>query len=165
MKNKILAICLIGLSLIGTACAHPEAYTDQIASETLADVLAQSIDVHGTLQTDTGSGIEAYFPLPDYVIDQSIRYAPAADNADEFGVLHVKEGYAADCKRLLEERYLLALQEEKTEFYRSYAEEQAQKLERATVRVFGNYVVYAILDTDVRNDLFTAAQKALHSND
>lgn len=158
MKTKIWILLLAMVTLL-SACARQTGYSDHLSADALADGLLQRRD----MLRDVDNMTKNYFPMPDYVLSHSVYYAAESNNADQFGVFRVKEGCAADCKRLLEEEYLSPLLEEKGDFYRSYTAKEAEKLEDAEVRVFGNYVIYAILDVRERNDLFSAAEHALRN--
>ena len=65
-----------------------------------------------------------------------------------------------ELKKLTEE-YLETMKNDQHAFIASYAPEELPKLERAEVRVFGNYVAYAILSDEDRTLFFDTVEKKL----
>ena len=88
-------------------------------------------------------------------------YIGETENIDEFGVFHVTDGNADAMEALLREKYLTPCYEKNREFYNSYIPNETSKLRDAKVKVFGNYVVYAIMSAQDRNTLFNAVRDEL----
>ena len=63
---------------------------------------------------------------------------------------------AEECRDYLKEKY-----EDENAFIASYAPEELPKLKDAEVKVFGNYVVYAILSESDRATLFANVEEML----
>ena len=88
-----------------------------------------------------------------------MRISTAGDRIDEYGILHSDIG-TEEAARLLRE-YLTRSYEQNRAFYDSYIPTETPKLRDAEVRVFGDYVVYAILSPEERSTLFARAEACL----
>ena len=90
--------------------------------------------------------------------DYSIRFT-GGNSFDEYGILHVQnESDVAAVKKAVED-YLKVKSEDA--LYRSYFPGEEYKLDEAEVKVYGNYVVYAMLDATNRNAVFTTVKNLL----
>ncbi len=80
-------------------------------------------------------------------------YSSDSNDINEFGIFHAAEGRAEelteDC-----ERYLQDLKDNSRAFIASYAPEELPKLDAASVKRFGNYVIYTVLPTDKTEKIF-----------
>ena len=106
-----------------------------------------------------------YFTEADWMDDTELRIAlnqseGSGYNINEVGVYHVKDGHASEMEDLLT-NYLESAYEKNKTWYDSYIPEETPKLRDAEVKVFGNYVVYAILSESERNTFFTAIEDQL----
>ena len=82
-------------------------------------------------------------------------------DSDEIGVFLAKSDEdVAELRRVCEE-YVRTLQKEQRAFVASYAPREATKLDAATVRVFGRYVVYAVLDEEACEEAFSCVKEML----
>lgn len=101
-----------------------------------------------------------YFKIPESVLDYSIHFAADGNNLNEFGIFHIQKGHADEMEELLED-YLEDSWERNQSWYDSYIPKETPKLRDAEVKVYGNYVMYAILDKDARKIFFDAVKEAL----
>jgi predicted small secreted protein len=109
----------------------------------------------GSLATQAEPAISTILDLLD---DSAIRFT-GGNSFDEYGILHVKnESDVATVKKAVED-YLKEKREDS--LYRSYFPGEEFKLDEAEVKVYGNYVVYAMLDDANRNFLFTSVKNLL----
>ena len=141
---KILSICLCAFSLV--ACTAKEYRTD-IHCRELCDETVEYVNdgleyaEYGESQLkyefgDAARGAEEY----------CILYSVKVEDINEIGVFFAKDeqnvkAIAEDCKKYIDD-----MKENKRAFISSYAPDQLPKLDKAEVRICGNYVMYAVLD-------------------
>lgn len=140
---RLLLICLCALLLV--ACSKPKYRTDISCRELCADVVdgvdgggeyAEYGDQHLKYEFgDSARGAE----------DHCILYSVRVEDISEIGVFFASDekdvkDIAEDCKRYIEN-----IKEDKRAFISSYAPDQLPKLDKAEVRICGNYVMYTVL--------------------
>ena len=76
-------------------------------------------------------------------------------------IFHAADSEATEELSALAEEYLKSYREEKEAFIASYAPKELEKIKNAEVRVFGNYVAYAILSADDGRIFFDTVEKLL----
>ena len=159
MKQKhfwiALLSCLLLISL--SSCGS---YADDIDTDNLATVglnaLSDGIDY---MEADDGF-LDDYFTAPSWVTDYEIYLAPTASNINQVGVYHVQDGHAEEMETILRD-YLQRSYAENGNWYDSYIPKETPKLRDAEVKVYGNYIAYAILGEQDRATFFSAIEKAL----
>lgn len=160
MKRYLIFLLL--LTALLSACAKKEpTYANDIPCSELADTVEEQIPVDFGYDTYGGEHLRYYFEDTKRHDDACLRYTVRSEDIGEFGIFHAPDAESRDEIEDLCEEYLEDLREEKTAFIASYAPEEVPKLERAEVRSFGNYVVYAILSDSDRALLFDTVEKAL----
>ena len=159
MKKLLLIFLTLLLILTLPACSSPS-YVDDAKLDTLADVIEGSVAKRRDYTTADDGALDDYFQTPDYVTDSLIRFSTEAKNLDEYGIFHVTDGNAADMAKLLQ-GYLDRSYEDNRAWYDSYMPEETPKLRDAEVRVFGNYVVYAVYSSADKDALFNALHETL----
>lgn len=158
-KILCLLLALLTLALPLTACS--KSYADDLSAEELSDaIMIDLINAAPQYSIADEGYLDDYLTLPDYVTDHMIHFSTAGNDLDEFGVFHVTEGNAQDLETELED-YLEEAYEQNKDWYDSYMPEETPKLRDAQVKVFGNYVVYAILSEEDCKTAFDAVEKAL----
>ena len=105
-----------------------------------------------------------YVSLPDGMFDYEICFSSDGSNINEFGIWHVRQDQVAVTEAALR-TYLSESLRKNREFYNSYIPEETVKLEKAEVKVFGNYVCYAILNEHDKNIFFSTIQEELQEKD
>ncbi len=159
MKRMLFCLFLCFLMLTSVSCAGH--YADTLSTADLCDKMLSVLDADTVYLLDAADQTNDFFPLPSYVDDHAVRYARDTGNLDEFGVYHVTEGHAKELQQMLSERYLAASYAANRDWYDSYIPAETPKLRDAEVRIFGNYVVYTILDADDRARVFDAVEEVL----
>ena len=134
-------------------------YTDTISAAMLADEVVDELEDADFL-TAQGNWLGDYVTLPDGLSDYRICYSADGSNLNEFGIWHVRKDQIAPLEATLR-TYLAESLLRNREFYNSYIPKETPKLERAEVRVFGNYVCYAILDQKDREIFFQTIKNEL----
>ena len=90
--------------------------------------------------------------------DSAIRFT-GGNSFDEYGILHVADAENVETVKKAVGDYLQAKKEDA--LYRSYFPGEEYKLDEAEVKVYGNYVVYGMLDGNNRTALFTQVKNLL----
>jgi hypothetical protein len=90
--------------------------------------------------------------------DHAFRFT-GGNSFDEYGILHVKEQSDVQTVQKAVSDYLKAKKEDA--LYRSYFPGEEHKLDEAEVKVYGNYVVYGMLDQNNRTELFAQIKNLL----
>ena len=160
---RLLALALAMLlvsSILFVGCSAK--YKDDCPAEVISTAIAKELPVSsGYLPYDSDFMqfylTDAVKPVNDY----SVIYASAANDYNEIGVLHVKDKKDLDTVEDAVKAYLddfRSTYEQQAELYD--ATEQA-KLEDASYRVYGNYVVYMILTDADQKTCDTVVKKLL----
>ena len=156
MKRIILTLLALTLLLSLAACKSTN-YADNKQVIELADGVVTALNDGKTYSTAEADFLDSYFAKPDYVTESVIRFSTDGNDLNEFGIYHVTEGKAEDMKALLT-KYV-------TDFYdlynANYLPEETPKLRDAEVKVFGNYVVYAMLNDADRETAFQKLEELL----
>lgn len=160
---KKIAILMLSLCLLFAAVSCGKSvYRDDLAVSSLANHVMESLaKTDGYVVRE--KGLDSYFTTPEYVTEFAIRHAQDTNNIDEIGIWHVTDGNADAMKALLS-GYLKESLEKNETFYNSYIPEETPKLRDAEVRVFGNYVAYAILSASDRSAFFSALETELSAD-
>ena len=144
MKKIASMVLLFGLVFI-MGCKPPVAYRDDVSCQSLTDAVCDRLRDEGGYAAFGDEHLRFFFSETDRYTDQSLVYTVRSENIDEIGVFHAESDGDIEELRLLCESYIKTIREENRAFIESYAPREAQKLDAATVRVFGRYVVYAVL--------------------
>ena len=160
MKRYFLILLLIVMLL--SSCSQKEKnYADDVPCSELADSVEEQIPVDFGYETFGREHLRYYFEDTKRHDDVCLRYTVRSEDIGEFGIFHAPDAEAREELQDLCEDYLEELREEKSAFIESYAPEEVPKLTDAEVRVFGNYVVFAILSESERTLLFDTVEKKL----
>ncbi len=156
MKKILTALLALSLLLLAVGC-NATTYQNDVPVSTLADTVITALNDGKDYSAAEDDFLDSYFAKPDYVTESVIRFSTDGNDLNEFGIYHVTDGNADAMKALLS-KYL-------TDFYdlynANYLPEETPKLRDAEVKVFGNYVVYAMLNDTDRTTLFDAIENAL----
>ncbi|MBQ5772489.1 MAG: DUF4358 domain-containing protein, partial [Clostridia bacterium] len=107
--------------------------------------------------------LDDYFTVPSYVTSYTLCFATDGNNLDEIGIYQVSDGNADAMKDVLEKYLDDSLAQNQT-WYESYIPKEVPKLRDAEVKVFGNYVVFAICSKEDRAAVFSAVADLLKQN-
>lgn len=154
------------VSLIFSLCACKKSavvYSDTISAEELAKEVTEELEPSDFRSAD-GDWLADYVTLPEGLTDYRICFSSNGNNLNEFGIWHVKSDEIAPLEATLRTYLADSLLKNKA-FYDSYIPEETPKLEDAEVRVFGNYVCYAILDQHDRDIFFRTIEEELTDPD
>ena len=159
--KKILSSLLSVLLFVSLFSCSQKSYRDDLACKDVSSKLSDFASVNGGYEEYTTESIELLFEKSELYDDFSVIYSIEVNDINEIGIFHSSSEYQA--KKLLKEveNYLIDMQENQRAFIASYAPREVPKLEKATARKYGNYVIYAILDEGAQESLFDTAQELL----
>ena len=164
MKNKlpiiiILAVVLV-IAVIAIVLLLPQKdFRDDMTSADLVNIGAKSFSTEGgTYENDEDKLLDFTVEETPLLLDYKIIKANNSKNINEIGVFHVKDGKVNDFKECVDE-YVLNLQASYRDM--NYLPEETEKINCATVKVFGNYIVYSFLGENDTDAFYTAIENAL----
>lgn len=158
MKRKFLLLfVLFALFLAGCGKPTPRNYLNDLSAAELADLADDALSED--FRTADADYLTDYITLPQAGYSLSVRIATGGDRIDEYGILHSDIG-TEEAARLLRD-YLARSYEQNRTFYDSYIPTETPKLRDAEVRVYGDYVVYAILSPEEKNTFFNRVETCL----
>ncbi len=155
-----LSIVLITISIC--SCGSKNAYRSDVACSAITDALEKEMATDGGYvhygETELGYLFGDDISL---ATDSSVVYSLFSEDIDEFGIFKTDNEknareLANECREYIEEKY-----ENENAFIASYAPEELPKLRDAEVKVFSNYVAFAILDENDRTAFFEKVEKML----
>lgn len=161
MKNRIIALILALISIFTVAAltsCGASGYRDDVKVSEIRDV----IDAHfeekafATMANDYIVNMMD-IPLSD-LADKAVRVRASGANIDEYGIFKASsEADVAALETKVKEYIIFRLETWMPE----YMPEEYPKLEAATVKTFGQYVVYLILDADIKDAAFADIEALL----
>ena len=157
MKRILLAF--IAVAMLFSLASCKASYRDDLPVNALSGTVIASLGDTDYSTADDGF-LDDFFQTPDYVREKIICFATEGNNLNEFGIYRVTDGNAAQMKTVLE-NYLSESYTKNQAWYDSYIPEETPKLRDAEVKVFGNYVVYAIFSQEARTTVFTTIEEML----
>ena len=161
LKKAIYLLLILCLSVSLLGCKS-NSYLDDLSCAQLISVAKDSVTTESGYEPMSAGRSEYAFGDLKYD-DMAIIVSIATENIDEIGVFHATSPDAAKEISTALEVYLDGLLEEKGTFIASYAPYELEKLENAEVRMFGNYVAYAILSRDGRSAVFMTLEGEIKS--
>lgn len=158
--KKILCLSLVLCVILLIISCEKTEYSNQVDTEVLMEKIVREIpsDTHYVEADD--DYLDIYLPNDEVIQEQTIYYATDGNNLDEFGLFRVDDGNEERIAAYVEQ-YLTENYTQNEAFYNSYIPQETPKLKHATVKTYGNYVAYAILDDAGRNAFFTAVENGL----
>jgi hypothetical protein len=159
--KRIFLILLAAVLLVPLSACATAQYADDVKLDALTSSVESALPTRTDYTTAEAGSLDDYFLMPDYVTESVVRFSMNAKNLDEYGIFHVTDGNAAAMEKLLR-GYLERSYEDNHVWYDSYMPEETPKLRDAEVRVFGNYVVYAIYSDADKATLFNAVKATLN---
>lgn len=155
-KSTVIVALLLVLSLL-SACT--ESYIDTVSSRDLLQVGLSAVDGFGDARfEDEDFILEITSDTLDCLVDFQVVTAKDAKNINEIGIFRVRDGKASELKPYID-AYVEGLQ--RTYRAMDYFPEEVEKIDNATVKVFGNYVVYTFLGEINTDTLYSAVENAV----
>jgi hypothetical protein len=160
---KIFIISLVIVTVIGIFIAQTympdKKYTDKYGANELYSQVANSFSTDGGVKIlDNDVILEFIDEKPDYLKDNIVVKANNAKNINEIGIFRVEENRSNEMKNIVD-KYVSNLQKS----YRAmdYFPEEIEKIDFATVKNFGNYVIYSFLNEKDTDAFYKAIENTL----
>ena len=160
--KSIISLLLTALILfsLGSCNRKSISFSDELDCTSLSDQALGEIDQSNTYATADEQFLADYFKTPIYVTDSVVRFATDSSNLNEIGIFHTTDGNTEEMAKLLK-TYLIQSYEKNHAWYDSYIPSEIPKLRDAEIRIYGNYVVYAILSKESKNNVFQYIENQL----
>ena len=102
-----------------------------------------------------------YFEDSHEADDCRMVYSLDTNDINEIGIFHAPnkteaQDIAEDCREYVED-----MRQNSRAFIASYAPSELSKLDGAQVRIYGNYVIYTILPTELIESVFHEVERVL----
>ena len=159
MKKHV--VWLLIFSLLCMASCRQAHYREDISCQAITATLCESLGSDEEFLPFGEEQIRFSFENTDRYADQSLVYSARSENIDEIGVFFAKSDEDVPELRRICEQYVETLREEQRAFVASYAPREAVKLDTATVRVFGRYVLYTVLSEEDCRRVLEAMEQTL----
>ena len=159
MKKAIVLLTIFAF-LFSFGCSKSEKYRSDISAEEIikgAPLSKRSAETYDMYDKDF---LDFFFGDLS-TSDCAVLYSSPQEDIDEFGVFHAADSSAA--AKIYEDvsNYISEMKESQRAFIESYAAAELPKLDAAEVRVYGNYVAYAILSPEDMSDFFKHVENTL----
>ena len=163
MKKLIfVAALLLCLTLTLSACSS---YRDDVAVTTLSSAVFEAVSTQGGYTAADADYVSLEFAnasvIDSNVSEWMICASTSSQTVDEFGIFHVKNGGDVSAVKAEVQDYVSALQVKLEVYLDMYDPAEKTKLENARVVVYGNYVVYTMLDDADTTACTSAIENAL----
>jgi len=158
---KFICFC-IALSLLCTfiiACGEEQGYRDDVTVESVVQKINPTLSRINDLDRapENYIKIQQSFPL-DLCLEYAEMMQVGGVGIDEYGIFKMKDAESVTAMKTAIESYLTTAL---ATFNEDYAPNEKPKLESAEVKVFGNYVMYAVLSDSEKAAAFSALETAL----
>lgn len=164
MKKKYLliigAIVIVSILIsIAVISLLKKQYNDTFSTSEICSSTITSFVTEGGIYTlDDDVILEIHDEFITYLIDYEVARAKNTKNINEIGIFRVTEGKQRDMKNILE-NYV----KKKQESYRAmdYFPEETEKIDFATVKVLGSYVIYSFLNESDTKAFYQAIENKI----
>ena len=158
MKNKrwIAALLLLSLLLCLSACGAK--YRDDIPLSRFVSIIDARMGGSDLAEMNSGYVSGAMHLDPNSFGGYVVKLNAKGVNIDEYGVFRTPENGKVSDVRDAVEGYLKMRRDT---WMKEYMPEEKPKLDKAEVKVYGNYVLYVIAADDVRENVYQDVEKLL----
>ena len=145
---------LLAFALLLTACGKTAPVKDNVPVEEIAAEVLEELAARGDLTRMNDSYVNGVMAMDvaDYS-EYAVYVSAVGTNIDEFGVFKVSADLKSDEAA---EQLRAYLQMREDTWMNQYTPEEHPKLEKAEVKVLGNYVMYVILSDAERKAALSA---------
>ena len=163
MKVKIISVILAISALITLLCSCQGAasYRDDISSEKIAAEVEKALPLTDGYGIYTSDWAELHGINVSGAVDYCIMISESASDMNEIGIFRTGSAADAEAIRKSAENYLAANLEDKTQYAQNYEASELEKVEKAFVKVMGNYVIYAYLTKSDGNTAVSAIEAVI----
>lgn len=160
MKKLLVALLALAL-LLSFGCRQKIEYRTDVSCAAITAEICDELSKEDAFLPFGEDHVRFSFENTDRFADKSLVYSAPSENIDEIGVFRADSDEDVEELRRLCEQYVTTLREDMRAFVESYAPREAQKLDRAEVKVFGHYVVYTVLDDADRAEAYEEIEELL----
>lgn len=156
---KRIASSLLVLALVFLPACRAKTYRNDLSAQVLAELGANAV----SLEDPVFEGADALPSISESIDSSSdvvVCHSADGSRLDEICVWHTDNNNAVTVSTFLK-NYLLETYENNRAYYDSYIPSETPKLRDAEVRIYGSYVVYAILDENARSLFFETVRTKL----
>ncbi len=163
MKTRFLALILAIIALIPTAALASCGNSVSYANDVLVVDLCTKVDALLTNPTEFALMSDDYIKGMMYVdtskfADYAVKLRASGANIDEYGIFKAPDNSDPSLIKETVEAYLKMRVDT---WMPEYMPEEFPKMQSASVKVFGQYVIYCILDEATKTNVFSAVEEAL----
>ena len=158
--KRTLSIILLALIFLLPSCKKKE-YQNEVSCYDLCEAIIAAEDDTHEYEAYGEDYVKYFFEDTSLHDDFRIIYSRESEDIDELGIFHADTKQKTDELLHLVEEHISSYQKEQRSFISSYAPEELPKLDNAEIKVFGNYVVYAIMDEDDKKEAFSVIERKL----
>ncbi len=155
----ILAVVLAFTCICTASCGGSVSYNTSISVSELSVAVDTLLSNPDDFATMTESYIVGMMEIdPSQFEEYVVKLRASGSNIDEYGIFKAADSEGVANAVAVANAYIARRIEA---WMPEYMPEEFPKMERASVKVFGHYVVYAILAEDVKADVFDAVKAEL----
>ncbi len=163
MKARILAFILAVIALLPTAALTSCGSSASYANDVLVVDLCTKVDALLANPTEFALMSDDYIKGMMYVdtskfAEHAVKLRASGANVDEYGIFKAPDNSDPNLIKETVEAYLKMRVDT---WMPEYMPEEFPKMQSASVKVFGQYVIYCILDEATKANVFSAVEEAL----
>lgn len=159
LVSLILAVSLMFPAVLAACGAETVSYSTDIAVADLAAAADAALADSETLTAVPNDYIRGMMNIDVSAFeDYTVKIRASGTNIDEYGIFKAPSDSAVDSVKEIVSGYLDMRLDVWME---EYMPEEKPKLENATIKTMGRYVVYCILSDDAKNTVFTSVDNTL----
>ena len=160
MKKSIALILVLAIAASLLISCTKESYKDDVSLDTLRGKIEELVSVDGGYTVLSDDYLTFYFNLPANVTERLVVQSVKSEDITEFGIFKT-DAKNADAIKDAIENYLKSQEEILVPQVNMYAPNEAPKIRDASVKVFGNYVIYLVMESDTQNSVYSAIEALL----
>lgn len=158
MKIKRLFAAVLLLSLMLCLCACGAKYRDDVPISRFVAVIDARMGGSDLAEMNSGYISGAMHLDPNSFGGYVVKLNAKGINIDEYGVFRTPDnGKVSDVQDAIEGYLKLR----RDSWMKEYMPEEKPKLDKAEVKVYGNYVLYVIASDEVRENVYQEVEKLL----
>ena len=162
MKKRLFTLLMTAVLavLMLAACGESAAsYATDVPVSKLEAAALAVLPADADLATVSEDYIKGMMKIdPSAFVEYVVKIQAAGANIDEFGIFKAPSDEAVESVKKIAEDYIAYSIDS---WMPEYMPEEFPKMEKASVKVMGRYVVYCILDDDLKTEVFTAIENIL----
>ncbi len=159
LLKRILSVFLLFSLCALASCRSKTEYLNSFSVDELAESAQRKLTDTQFVQADEDY-LDDYLTLPETFSEFCIYFSANGSVLDEFGIWRVPVEQTDEVRSLLQKYLSESLARNRT-FYDSYIPEETPKLRDAQIKIFGNYVAYAILSPEEQDHFFASLESDL----